>query len=450
MQSASQFELPITRLPWDLLKNTTYQHDAPEGYTPAFQMSPEPHDHRRNDYKDSDYCVTTLPQPYTYALERDGKAECMCTGWFKRMVLSTPGFPSPIAHPPKVMYEVRETDSGGRGVFATEDIKAGDLVLAERPLLIKNGWMSARHDEDMSDEAVQRATFVDLEKTLEMICMRMSPDILEIYESLPNVFKTDGSGPLTGIYRSNSRDLGIEDPEGERVPGGKKGIGRYVCIGALTSRFNHDCAPNAIFTFNIPSFSMEIHAVRPIAKGEEITLTYCHLMSTTAERRAKLKKICITCTCKACTDPVEADEERERVVKALLPKTSQGIAHAEAVLSAYEATGLQSQARYIELLQRVAQIQRKKGSKERADELDKLADRIILAQKGRSYKPEPAEPKPKPAKPNAPEPNVRWIPVGSEDDMMRLIMSEPDAEARGFLMGMFRQVMDKARERESR
>ena len=48
----------------------------------------------------------------TDELERDGKTECLCTGWFKRTVLSTPGFPSPIVHPPSVVYEVKESEHG--------------------------------------------------------------------------------------------------------------------------------------------------------------------------------------------------------------------------------------------------------------------------------------------------------------------------------------------------
>lgn len=81
----------------------------------------------------------------------------MCSGWFKRLVLSTPGFPSPIVHPPRVTYEVRETGEHGLGVFATEDIEAGDLILAERPLVIKHNWTLATYDEDLNQETLLRA-----------------------------------------------------------------------------------------------------------------------------------------------------------------------------------------------------------------------------------------------------------------------------------------------------
>lgn len=67
----------------------------------------------------------------------------------------------------------------------------------------------------------------------------MSPETLETYESLPNAYQKDGSGPLTGIFRSNARDVGVDDPALHKLPGGKKEKGRYACIGAVTSRLNH-------------------------------------------------------------------------------------------------------------------------------------------------------------------------------------------------------------------
>lgn len=40
------------------------------------------------------------------------------------------------------------------------------------------------------------------------------------------------------------------------------------------SRINHACRPNAAYHFNPESAKMEVHAVRSIAAGEEITVSY--------------------------------------------------------------------------------------------------------------------------------------------------------------------------------
>lgn len=46
----------------------------------------------------------------------------------------------------------------------------------------------------------------------------------------------------------------------------------------LVSRMNHDCRPNAAYHFDPETAMMEVHAVRPIAAGEEITVSYIRYM----------------------------------------------------------------------------------------------------------------------------------------------------------------------------
>lgn len=122
-------------------------------------------DARRIDYDDGQVILTTLPQSPKESIKRDGEAECMCTGWFKRTVVSTPGFPSPIIHPKKVVYEVRKANGRGMGVFATENIEAGDLIVAERPLVVRMVWAHATARSDLTQEETMRRVRDDLEAT---------------------------------------------------------------------------------------------------------------------------------------------------------------------------------------------------------------------------------------------------------------------------------------------
>ncbi|KZV74907.1 SET domain-containing protein [Peniophora sp. CONT] len=407
------------------LQNTTYQpNNGPnEGYIPGttFEQVQE-FDALKNDYSDSHPIVTSLPQTGGEAVRRDGETECMCTGWFKREILSTPGFPSPIVHPPKIVYKVRAVEGRGLGVFATENIKAGDLILAERPLLIKRAADYAYGRSGLSQEEMLRASFVHLEKNMEYLCSRMSPEALKSFKSLYNSHQTDGSGPLTGILRTNGFGLGINDPTAQADDTTK---GAYTCVGAVASRFNHNCSPSASYNFNVPSFSMEIHAVRPIAKGEEITVAYTTLAVPAATRQVDLKPYGFACSCPACKDPATSDKERARVLTCLLPKTSQGVKYAEEALAAYEATGLQDLPRYIELLRRVAQINRKKSNKTRADELESLADKVAVAQRGRKH-----------------EPPVQNYMFKSPEEVMKFIMERGDSNDRTNMMNAFMQAMN--------
>ncbi|VDB85284.1 unnamed protein product [Peniophora sp. CBMAI 1063] len=360
----------------NLLDDTTYQPEAPAGYDSSFKLASRNVDSRTTDYKDNEYCVTTFPQPDTEELRKDGHAEVMCTGWFKRKVMSTPGFPSPMVHPPKITYEIREMEGRvGYGMFATEDIAPGDLVVAERPLLVNAIWsLGNPQARIISKEQQLRGMYADMEKNMELICSRMSPETLEKYKSLHNSHKSEGSGPLTGIGRTNGFDVGVEDLQASKLVG--QGRARYSAIGAISSRINHSCSPNVVHSFNIPSFAMEIHAVRRIAKGEEITVTYALLNDNAADRQTTLNPYKFTCACPACKDSKTSDQLRKTAISGLLPKSSQGVERADAALRAFEATGLQSHPRYHELLMRVAKIHRKKGSKERADELESLAERV--------------------------------------------------------------------------
>lgn len=170
---------------------------------------------------------------------------------------------------------------------------------------------------------------------------------------------------------------------------------------------------------------MEIHAVRPIAKGEEITVAYITLSVPAATRQAALKPYGFTCTCPACMDPAASDKERERVLVSLLPKTSQGIKHAEDVLAAFEATGLQDLWRYIELLRRVAQIHRKKGNEERAGALESLADKVTIARDGRKY-----------------ETPVQNFMFESPEDLLKFITQHTNPTERAGMMNAFMQTMN--------
>ncbi|KAJ7737883.1 hypothetical protein DFH07DRAFT_966297 [Mycena maculata] len=49
-----------------------------------------------------------------------------------------------------------------------------------------------------------------------------------------------------------------------------------------------DCSPNANFFFNPISFTGQFHAIRRIAKDEEITVLYCELAASREEQRAEL------------------------------------------------------------------------------------------------------------------------------------------------------------------
>jgi hypothetical protein len=73
------------------------------------------------------------------------------------------------------------------------------------------------------------------------------------------------------------------------------------------ARFNHDCNPNACFTWNSAVRKETIHAMADIAAGAEITLSYCDMIHDKSLRTWELKHYGFACACRACTSD-ERDE----------------------------------------------------------------------------------------------------------------------------------------------
>jgi hypothetical protein len=70
----------------------------------------------------------------------DGSAQCMLTLSFLSKLEEMPKFPAPILRHPKgeKVFEIKQCSDPARGLgmFARKDLDIGDLVLAERPLLV--------------------------------------------------------------------------------------------------------------------------------------------------------------------------------------------------------------------------------------------------------------------------------------------------------------------------
>ncbi|EEB98539.1 hypothetical protein MPER_01930, partial [Moniliophthora perniciosa FA553] len=107
-----------------------------EGYEPIVPQI-ETDTASRNDYDASQWIMSTQPSRTFDDKLVDNWTECFITGGAKRKILETPGFPEPLPRPTQPdCFRVVDIPGKGRGVIATKDIKWGDLVLAERALLM--------------------------------------------------------------------------------------------------------------------------------------------------------------------------------------------------------------------------------------------------------------------------------------------------------------------------
>ncbi|KAJ4389651.1 SET domain-containing protein 5 [Gnomoniopsis smithogilvyi] len=203
-------------------------------------------------------------------------------------------------------YTIRPVPGKGLGVISTNELNRGDHILSDLPTLIVDHCMMSivpqYHLAKLMNEAAGRLYSSQLDRL-------MSLDVFG--DEAPDEHYLVGRIYATSAY--------MLDPDGVLFGGG-------CGLGALfpeISRMNHDCRPNAAYHFNPDTAMMEVHAVRPIAAGEEITVSYISPFISHAHRQSLLHdRWGFKCTCAACSAPaanVNASDTRLEMISSIWP-----------------------------------------------------------------------------------------------------------------------------------
>ncbi|KAJ6448907.1 hypothetical protein C8R45DRAFT_1131511 [Mycena sanguinolenta] len=255
---------------------------------------------------------TTLP---LNAKPDEPVTECIFYPGSKEVVLNCPGFPQPLVHPTTPTFRLRAVPGKGMGLFSTRDLKMGDLILCERPLLVSPCVVPTDPDPSLTDE-MSRQYILDMSEEYYAIAVgRMWPKDKVAFMALANSHTEDGSGPCSGIIRTNGLVIDGLLPSKTSLP---RDIYSATCKDI--SRLNHRqvaCSPNTMVQYDKPSLSFRHYAVRNIPAGEELTYSYLNSEMPTAERQKKLKPYGFVCTCSACTDP--ASDARRATLEPSMP-----------------------------------------------------------------------------------------------------------------------------------
>lgn len=261
----------------------------------------------------------------------DGWTECMVTPAVKKAIITTPGFPQPVPRPSTRNYRIAESPGKGLAMFSTRKLVLGDLILAERPMIMFPGVINVgiQFPDHFTQRQKTQALLYEWEEKLDLAFKRMPEEYQEAYLALANSHQHDGSRPITGIGRTNG--FGVTS-FGELVLSA-------VCRDA--SRLNHrsaiifcfllnrsvsisiffcSCSPNVTRHFDPRSFSYKFYAIRDIAKGEELTTPYCDITASFESRKKSLAPYGFECTCDACRDPASSDPRRLGLKTANLPE----------------------------------------------------------------------------------------------------------------------------------
>ncbi|KAF4677193.1 hypothetical protein FOL47_002756 [Perkinsus chesapeaki] len=288
---------------------------------------------------------------------------------FQRLLPAVPGHSKsglrPLVRRMSGGYEVRYNSECGMGLYATEDIPEGCVLLEEEPavtikphgsdavagaldtlLWIMNNFDDARKlrqylyprvgddieglPESMRDDIKSFSMFFSHEQSKRWLAR---PDA---WSAVMNVFDDDEETPSEALCRefiktfekfSRSHSdkeisematinecVALNSFKNTITKGGVACGGAATCVFLLASLLNHSCMPNVSISTHSPDGPPLLRAVtvRPVMAGEQLCMSYFghHLLFATssffdsvAERRERMvKEKHFTCMCHRCQD----------------------------------------------------------------------------------------------------------------------------------------------------
>lgn len=227
-------------------------------------------------------------------------------------------------------FQLRPIHGKGSGLIATETIERGTRIIEEAPLLYVALNSKVDDDQYVAEMADKFDQLSDADAKV-FDGLRCSLSKVNEYNGLWLArFRQKAMAKARAVSSSGTID---EDDLKAIDQLCATAIRRLVvfhtnCVGVTGldpnpgngvfetfSRLNHACNPNTARHFNLALGKLTVHAVRQVAKGEELTTSYIDVPARTSkcERASKLMKIWeIDCTCPACTGPTALHSEHRR------------------------------------------------------------------------------------------------------------------------------------------
>ncbi|CAE8723254.1 unnamed protein product [Polarella glacialis] len=208
------------------------------------------------------------------------------------------------------LVEVRDTPDRGKVVVALKPLAVGDLVFREVPALA-------------IDQASTSPEVPDLQSWVDSFAALAAPARAQVLK-LHCPDEAAQGGTLAALLGSGGERLGnlLRFPAGVSheeiwrllriVECNTFGVnsesgGSLVELLPGLSRLNHSCLPNALRGPGSEAGTVEVRAVRPVATGEELSISYLdeeQLLSPRARRRARLSgRWQFRCGCERCVGP---------------------------------------------------------------------------------------------------------------------------------------------------
>lgn len=215
------------------------------------------------------------------------------------------------------MYEIRTAGLKGLGVFSKELIPRGTRIFSEAPLLAIRPGQNAGDIYSSSRllSSDDKRLFLGLSShvTRELSVLRWSLAVwYTLTHTISEIFERGGKRVIgwpnpkehvtvLSIFRNNAFDLG-------------NGSGYHQAVFPRISRINHSCVPNTQGNFHDKMGRFNVHAIRDIGEGEEVTLNYLQELGAGREKRQErlVGGYGFECECPACDMGLETARRGEK------------------------------------------------------------------------------------------------------------------------------------------
>ncbi|KAI1778851.1 SET domain-containing protein [Hypoxylon cercidicola] len=218
--------------------------------------------------------------------------------------------------------KIEESPGRGRGLFATRDIAAGEIVMCEKAFCVvwghENETLTAM-TYDVRDDRI-RVSPVGLTKSIVQKLIS-NPSQIETVMDMYGDYQGDvkdapmtEDGPVVDTFRVH--DIVCRNAFGPGGQHGDEGISNASTgLWVRAAYINHSCVPNAQKEY--VGDLMVLRAVRSIAAGQEISHSYDESSDYDARRAALLTTWGFECGCALCaaekTDDPAARKKRKEL-----------------------------------------------------------------------------------------------------------------------------------------
>ncbi|KAG8164552.1 hypothetical protein KVR01_006470 [Diaporthe batatas] len=190
-------------------------------------------------------------------------------------------------------FLVAEVEGKGNGVIAKQPLVRGDPVMAHTPVLLVHQGFKEEPDQAGQHRLLDLALASLPQQTADLFMSQMAHDPDE--------------HPVAARLTTNAFRLDLGGDDGQHY-------GAFPEVG----KTNHDCRPNAAYYVDQSTLMHITTAVRPIAAGDEITITYLDPLAPRADRQDRARSHWgFACACPHCSASADEAAESDKRLKEL-------------------------------------------------------------------------------------------------------------------------------------